>query len=307
MVRPAAFGFNSETAASNALQQPPAASTAADHVALARNEFDLLVAALRAEGIRVDQFDDATPPVRPDAVFPNNWLSLHADGTAVLYPLLAANRRLERRRDILDTLVSRCGFAIRRVVDLSPHECDGEFLEGTGSLVLDHPGRKAYMCRSGRSHETLARRWGDELGYEVVAFDAVDARGFPYYHTNVMLSIGTHFVVVCAEAVAASQRDKLLQDLAGGGRVVVPIDRDAVTRFAANILELASWEEGLGDVCILAMSARARDAFDENRYALLRGQVDAVMIVPLDCIETVGGGGLRCMLAENFLPGPVQA
>jgi hypothetical protein len=148
-------------------------------------------------------------------VFPNNWVSWHADGTVVLYPMEAPNRRLERRRDLLDEVAARCGYRIRRIVDLSAFENQGRFLEGTGSMVLDHEARRAFACRSSRTDESLVRHWAGLLGYEPVVFDALDAAGAPFYHTNVMLSIGHRVAVVAAEAIVPADRQRVLTAHAG--------------------------------------------------------------------------------------------
>jgi hypothetical protein len=299
LVRPAAFGFNAETAGSNALQR---AAAAADELPAVRalREFDGLRRALASEGIGVVVCDDTAEPRKPDAVFPNNWVSFHADGTVTLYPMLAPNRRLERRRDIVAAAAERSGFEIRRWVDLSGAEAGGRFLEGTGSLVLDHAGRIAYACRSPRTDESLVELWCTEFGYTPVVFNATDAAGRPYYHTNVMLSIGSSFVVVAAEAIDPRDRERVLEELAAAGRTLVSIDRAAVAGFAGNVLELASWDEALGDLRVLVMSTAARAALGAAAYGQITAQVDSTLVVPVPCIETLGGGSVRCMIAEIF-------
>jgi hypothetical protein len=299
MIRPAAFGFNPETAASNAMQRqiPLGPSNAA---AAAMLEFDGFVAQLRAEGVKVLVCDDAPEPLRPDAVFPNNWISFHADGTVVLYPMMAPSRRLERRPEILDTVVAKLGFKVTRTVDLTAHERAGRFLEGTGSLILDHVARVAYASRSPRTDENVVREWCKALDFDCELFDALDADGRPYYHTNIIMSIGTRFALLASETLPPGDRDRVLSRLAATGRAIVTIDRHAIDDFCGNVLELASWDELLGDIAVLAMSRRARAAFAPGQLQRLQGCVDAVVAVPLDTIETLGGGGARCMLAEVF-------
>jgi len=302
LVRPAAFGFNAETAASNALQRPAETSVAGRDtpVERARAEFEGLAQALRSEGIGVVVADDTPTPPKPDAVFPNNWVTFHADGTVTLYPMLAPNRRLERRRELVEAAAEASGFAIRRWVDLSGAESDGRYLEGTGSLVLDHVGRVAYACLSPRTDASLVELWCTEFGYAPVVFEATDAAGQPYYHTNVMLSIGTDYVVVATESIAARDRERVLGELAASGREIVAIDRDAVAGFAGNVLELGSWDEALGDTRVLALSTAARAALGESRFGQLAARVDATLVIPVPCIETLGGGSVRCMIAEIF-------
>jgi hypothetical protein len=298
MVRPASFGFNDETAASNAMQRAPSPS-GASVAQRAAEEFAGLVHALQSEGVRVVVGTDTPEPARPDAVFPNNWVSFHADGTLVLYPLLAPSRRLERRAELIAMVCESAGFQPRRRLDLTAHERGGRFLEGTGSLVLDHRARIAYACRSPRTDESLVREWGRELGYEAVVFDAGDARGAPYYHTNVMMWIGSRCAMVCAEAIAPADRERVLAKLRqDGDRELVGIDRAAVASFAGNMLELASWDEALGDTSVLVMSATARAALDGPVMRRLGACVDTILAVPVPTIERVGGGGVRCMLAE---------
>jgi hypothetical protein len=297
MVRPACFGFNAETAASNPMQQQPALAPAA-LAARARAEFDGFAAALRAEGVAVCVAEDSAEPCKPDAVFPNNWLSLHEDGTAVLYPMLAANRRLERELAYLTALEAALGFRCRRLLDLTHHEQEGRYLEGTGSLVLDHVRRIAYASRSPRTDAGLVGEWAQAMHYEPVIFEALDEHGAPYYHTNVLLWIGTRCAVLCAEALPGADRERVRASLHASGRELIEIDRAAVRAFAGNLLELASWDEALGDCSVLVMSATARAAFTPSQYARLSGSVDTVIVAPVPLIEQVGGGSVRCMLAE---------
>jgi len=297
MVNPAGFGYNAETAASNVLQHQSAdAATAV--LARARAETAALCQALRSEGVQVLLAEDAAPPRRPDAVFPNNWISLHSDGTLVLYPMLAPSRRAERRTELIDQLCETLDFRPRRRLDLTAHEHAGRFLEGTGSLVLDHVGRLAYACRSARTDEALVQEWARSMDYEPVVFDAIDAQGLAYYHTNVMLWIGTRAAVLCSAALPPSDRTRVSARLRAGGRELIEIDRAAVAAFAGNLLELASWDEALGDCSLLVMSASARAALGAGTLQRLEGSVDTVLCVPVPTIENIGGGSVRCMLAE---------
>jgi len=297
MVRPAHFGWNPETQASNAYQRndPSVASTAA---ARAREEFDALAAALSDAGVAVHALDDRPEPVCPDAVFPNNWVSFHCDGTVVLYPMLAPSRRRERRLDLLLQLEQGGGYEVRRLVDLTYFETRAEFLEGTGSLVLDHDLKLAYACLSPRTHEAPLREFCDELGYEPVVFGANDPAGRPVYHTNVVLSVGPSLAVVAAADLLASDRGRIVDRLARPGRVVVAIDRDRAAAFAANVLELGS-ESGS---TVLALSASAAQAVSDADWRRIRAVIDRVVSVPIPTIEALGGGSVRCMLAEVFLP-----
>jgi hypothetical protein len=299
MVRPAAFGYNPETAVSNAFQ-PQRAPEAPGAAAAARHEFEELRRALESEGVNVCAAEDTTPPAKPDAVFPNNWVSFHADGTLVLYPMQSMSRRVERRRQIIAQAARELGFRIVRELDLTHYEREGVFLEGTGSMVLDHIGRVAYACLSPRTHPRALEHWARELGYEAVAFTATDRKGTPLYHTNVMMAIGARFVVVGIEAIVPSDRERVLARLHASGREVIGIGHAEIAQFAGNILELGTWDEALGDARVLVMSESARRALAPEVYAQLSGSTDAVLAVPVPTIERLGGGSVRCMLAEVF-------
>jgi hypothetical protein len=297
MVRPRHFGFNAETAPSNRFQLPGGSEHTA---AQAQAEFDAFAAALAGEGVTVSVAQDSDEPRKPDAVFPNNWVSFHPDGTLVLYPMQAPNRRAERRQEVIDGVLRDTGFQIRRKVDLTHHEKAGRFLEGTGSLVLDHVARVAYACRSPRTDEQVARDWAREMNYELELFGALDARGTPIYHTNVVMSIGARMAVVALENIDEGDRKRVAARL-NATHELLPIDDEEMTAFAGNVLELGTWDEYLGDMRILVMSATAQRALPAHKYARLYASVDAVLAVPIDIIERHGGGSVRCMLAEVFL------
>ena len=299
MVRPRHFGYNAQTAVTNRFQT---AGGSPDVAQRALKEFDAFAAALAGEGVDVCVAEDSDQPRKPDAVFPNNWVSFHADGTLVLYPMLTENRRIERRQEIIDAVVRSTGFQIRRRVDLTRHEKDGRFLEGTGSLVLDHVRRVAYACRSPRTHDDVAAEWAGELGYDLEMFVATDRNGAPIYHTNVLMHVGSRVAVVALDAIDESDRARIAQRLENSGRDIVAIDHAEMQSFAGNMLEVGSWDEYLGDYTILVMSETARHALATEKYKRLYASVDAVLAVPVETIERHGGGSVRCMLAEVFLP-----
>ena len=303
MVRPKHFGFNAQTAGTNRFQQPGTQErgVGSEIAQRALREFDAFAAALDAEGVGVCVVADSDPPPRPDAVFPNNWVSFHTDGTVVLYPMYAENRRAERRTEVVDAVVRETGFKVQRVLDLTSHEKSGRFLEGTGSLVLDHRERVAYACRSPRTDEIVAREWAREMGYELELFTATDESGTPIYHTNVLMHVGTRSAVVALEAIAAADRERIGGRLQASGRDVIAIDHAEMRAFAGNMLEVGSWDEYLGDFNILVMSESARHALATSKYKRLYASVDAVLAAPIDAIERHGGGSVRCMLAEIFL------
>ncbi|HVN41872.1 MAG TPA: arginine deiminase-related protein [Steroidobacteraceae bacterium] len=297
MVRPAAFGWNPATAASNRFQHAAAAEPGAIARA-AREEFDGAVAALSQAGLRVHVFDDPPEPPCPDAVFPNNWVSFHDDGTVVIYPMLAANRRRERRLGLLPLLERQGPYAVRRVVDLTHYEAQGRFLEGTGSLVLDRVDRMAYACLSPRTDREPLAEFCEQCGYEPFTFSATDAAGVPVYHTNVVLSLGRNLAVLAAEAVAGPDRERLLERLAARGRELITIDRDQAAGFAANVLELRA----ASGASVLALSTRAFESLGALARERIATRVDRLVPIPIPTIESVGGGSVRCMLAEVFLP-----
>jgi hypothetical protein len=298
LVRPVAFHGNPETAESNAFQRPPSAADPAAEQAAAALEFEGFVAILREAGVETIVVADTAEPATPDSIFPNNWVSFHADGTVVLYPMMSPCRRGERRLDILEHLSRDRGFRIDRVIDLSSHEATGRFLESTGSMVLDRVHRVAYACLSPRTDLEVLAEAAQVLGYDPVAFVAADADGVPIYHTNVMMCIGSDFAVLCEEAISdAAQRAAVRRRLQETGHDLIPIRFDQMARFAGNMLEVASVD---GDR-LLVLSARALEALDEEQRNALESRCRLV-VAPIATIEEGGGGSVRCMLAEIHLP-----
>jgi hypothetical protein len=295
MVRPAHFSSNAETAGSNFFQRSAAGVT--DAARQAQREFDALALALADAGVRVHQFAGERGAALPDEVFPNNWLTLHADGTAVLYPLLAANRRRERRPELLRALVDSCGYRIDRVVDLTSMELREQYLEGTGSLVLDRERRVAYACRSPRTHAAALQEFGRELRYEVVTFTAGDAAGRAIYHTNVMMSLGTRFAALCTSAIVdTEERRVVIQRLEESGREIIDLSAAELASFAGNLLEL----RGSSGPVIALSAAALRSLAARTRRALERH--GKLVSADVATIEHIGGGSVRCMLAEVALP-----
>jgi len=294
MIRPARFAANVETAGSNRFQTAVRADR--DVAQRAAREFDALAVALAASGVRVHAFAGSRDAPLPDEVFPNNWVSFHADGTAVLYPMLAPSRRRERRPELLDELRREHGYRLTRVVDLTHLEARAEYLEGTGSFVLDRVRRVAYACRSPRTHDAALAEFGRELGYETHAFDAADRDGHAIYHTNVLLSIGTRFAVLCTRALRdADERRRLVERLAAH-RELIDLDFEQLHSFAGNVLELRA-----GDSPVIALSATALASLHPAQRRVLESHGELVA-ADVRTIETHGGGSVRCMLAEVALP-----
>jgi hypothetical protein len=292
LVRPHAFRPNPLTLADNAFQ---AAVAGEDPAALARRAHDEVTAladALAGAGVRVHLFDDPEPD-RPDSVFPNNWLSTHADGRVALFPMYAANRRRERRGDVVEFL--KAAYRVHEVVDLSGLEHDGVFLEGTGAMVLDHVGRVAYVARSRRVDPVALDRFCRVFGYEPVVFDAVDPAGRAVYHTNVMMSVAGEYALVGLDLLpSAAERGELVDRLAAGGRTVVPLTAAQVADFAGNAIEVHG-----DDGPVLALSARASASLTASQLRVVEASA-RLLPVAVPTVE-LAGGSVRCMIAGVHL------
>lgn len=297
MIRPVRFVSNPLTAASNRFQGKTHVSPD-DQQEAALREFDALASALQVNGIHVVVVDDTLEPHTPDSIFPNNWISFHADGRVVLYPMEAENRRTERRLDILDTLCTDRGYAISEIVDLSHHEQSGRYLEGTGSMVLDRVNRIAYACLSSRTHLEVLGEFAQRMGYEVVAFDAVDHDGHAIYHTNVVMNIGETIAVICDAAIVRDeQRAAVLQRLRDTKHELILLSYEQLHAFAGNMLELRARDGAR----LVAMSQHALNALTDEQRSVLQ-ENGRVLAVAIDAIEASAGGSVRCMLAEIHLP-----
>jgi hypothetical protein len=294
MIRPSRFYPNPETAADNAFQRRGDCDIPA-LTAAARSQFDVSVQTLRAAGVNVDVFEDTAEPEKPDAVFPNNWISTHQDGRIALFPMYSALRRRERRRDIIEEL--RKHYCVAEVIDYSRFEEAGCCLEGTGSLVLDHINKIAYVSLSNRSNPKVVRRFAEDFGYEGVTFTSLGIEGQPIYHTNVMMCIGTNFVLAGLGMIPdKAERQKVRNRLQASGRQIVELEPEQVVNFAGNAIEL---EDSKGEK-MLVVSARAVPTFTEEQQAVLRRHVRLVPL-QLSTIE-MGGGSARCMIATIHLP-----
>lgn len=292
MVRPFRFAFNEETAKNNYFQQPTEASSAADG---AIAEFDAFVNRLRKKDVDVLVVQDTPDPWTPDSIFPNNWFSSHLSGELVLYPMFAENRRKERKPEMLQLLTKKIGH--RKIIDLTHWENEGEFLEGTGSMIFDRERRIAYCCRSPRTSEKVLADFCAQMNFDAVVFDAVDKNGNLIYHTNVMMSVGSQIAVVCLESITKEdERNRVISKLTSAGKVIVEISLDQVTCFAGNMLEVKS----RNGQPIMVMSAAAHNALTPDQEAVI-STYNTILSSPLSTIETNGGGSARCMLAEIFI------
>lgn len=298
LVRPSGFAFDPETAASNTFQRH---TRDAEARLKAEEEFDALIQALDRCGIGITVLDPADP-VAPNAVFPNNWFSTHADGTLVLYPMCTPGRRKERYPDFASTL-AREGFRVRRVIDLSAQEKADRYLEGTGSLVLDRERMVAFAALSPRTSERALNAWcGAMHGHQVPFLATADGTltGAPVYHTNVVMCIGERFAIVCLDAMPYPvDRDDVWAELDRMDREIIPITIAQMHAFVGNMLELRSMRDTDARVVLLSETAFAALKPDQ-RIALERHAQLLPVAVPT--IEALGGGSVRCMIAENFLP-----
>lgn len=292
MIRPVRFGYNAQTAVNNAFQS--AEDQDAQEKAL--HEFDTFVALLREHGVDVTVVDDTPAPHTPDSIFPNNWISFHDDGRVVVYPMYAANRRLERKPHVLAALRPR--FHLTAPIDLSDYEQQDRFLEGTGSMVLDRTHRIAYACLSQRTDTTVLEDFCRRLGYTPHTFTATDASGYPVYHTNVMMCVADTYAVICLDAIAdTAERQQTIKRLENTGKTIIAITLDQMNHFAGNMLQV---ENAAGER-FMVMSSQARQSLTPEQVHLIE-QRNPILHAPLDTIERNGGGSARCMIAEVFLP-----
>jgi hypothetical protein len=295
MVRPANFGFNEQTAESNTFQNEDSGLSSQLIKQKAIDEFDEFVAVLKAKGINVHVIEDTLVPVKPDAVFPNNWVSFHQNGAVITYPILAPIRRLERRQDIIENLKSH--FTIKREHHLEFFEGKNKFLEGTGSMILDRVNKIAYACISPRTDASLLEEFCLMTDYDKIQFTAVDKDDIEIYHTNVMMAIGETFVVICLDALKIEkEKEILLNSFSKTNKEIIEITFDQVLAFAGNMLQVRNDD---GDT-FLVMSEQAFLSLTEAQVQKISKHTN-ILYSPINTIETIGGGSARCMMAEIFL------
>jgi hypothetical protein len=294
MIRPRAFGFNEETALSNVFMENAVPSNTAQVEALVH--FDAFVEKLTAADLNVLVEEDCLYPRSPDSIFPNNWVSFHNEGKVILYPMEAENRRTERREVIIQSIKNQ--FYVEGVIDLSNHENQGYFLEGTGSLVLDRINKIAYASSSTRTNCRVLNDWQKVFPhYEIICFNSEDSNGIPIYHTNVMMCVAEDFSVICAESIKNKmEHDFVLKSLIEHGKEPLLISFEQMNEFAGNMLQVVN-RQGKR---ILVMSQRAYNSLKPDQIAFLENKTE-ILAVELGLIETLGGGSARCMLAEIHL------
>lgn len=295
LVRPANFGYNSETAKSNAFQNQIIQESDVI-VQNAIQEFEKMAIKLSDKGVNVLVIEDSPNPIKPDAVFPNNWGSFHSNGVAVLYPMLAENRRQEKRKEILESIQEK--FEIKEIIDLSKHEEKGVFLEGTGSIVFDHVAKIAYACLGPRTDKKLFIETSKMLGYKPIYFYSRDTNGKEIYHTNVMMNIGNGYAVICLESITDEvEKNQVINSLKSSGKEIIDISFDQMKSFCGNMIELEIQEKKN----ILAMSQSAYNSLSISQKSTLESYCE-LFPIKIDTIERIGGGSVRCMILEIFLP-----
>ena len=299
MIRPVQFRMNEQTAVNNYFMEDIDLHVNTINLK-AQQEFDTFVAILRAKGIEVIVIEDTLDPDTPDSIFPNNWISFHSNGTVVIYPMFAENRRKERREDILDILEAN-GFLIEHVVDYTSAEEEGLFLEGTGSILMDRVNQKVYCALSDRAHEELVIEFCEDFNCTPVIFTAyqsVNGERLPIYHTNVMMCMGETYAVICLDSIDdKKERKDVIDHLKKNGKEIIEITEEQMHHFAGNMLQV----EGPSGERYLIMSSAAYGSLRPDQIRKLE-KYNPIVHSPLDTIETCGGGSARCMMAEVFLP-----
>ncbi|MDP7566791.1 MAG: arginine deiminase-related protein [Flavobacteriales bacterium] len=299
MIKPVGFRYNEQTAVNNYYQKVLDSLTPEQTQQNALSEFNALVDKLEKAGVNVIVVKDTKNPDTPDSIFPNNWVSFHQDGMIGLYPMCAKNRRDERREDIFDSLVDEYGFTIEGIKDFTEFEEHDKYLEGTGSMVLDHVNMICYAAISIRTDEIAVMQFCDEFGYRPICFTAnqdVEGERMAIYHTNVMMCVADTFVVICLDTIDdEAEREHVLGTLTETGKEIIEITEAQKHRFAGNMLQL------LGDKPYLVMSNSAYDALEKDQINAIEKHCP-IIYSSLDTIEACGGGSARCMMAEVFLP-----
>ena len=293
MIKPVAFDFNAQTAVNNAFQQQGSNEYAQEK---AEAEFDGFVQKLTAAGVDVTVVQDTQVPHTPDSIFPNNWISFHQDGTIVLYPMYAVNRRAERKQHVLDIVASK--FHLKHTIDFSAKETEHLFLEGTGSMVLDRDEKIAYACLSPRTNKAVLEEWCKQMNYKPCSFYSVDENGGEIYHTNVMMCVAEQYVVICLDSISdADESNRVVDTIINSGKKIIDISYRQMNRFAGNMLQVQN-NKGRQ---FLVMSSQAYRSLTPDQVKELE-TYNPIIHSDLTTIETNGGGSARCMMAEVFLP-----
>lgn len=292
MIRPVSFGYNHETAVNNAFQKKGIDDNVQQK---ALKEFDEFVNKLQKASVDITVINDTIEPHAPDSIFPNNWISFHEDGSIILYPMYAKNRRAERKPHVIEIIKEK--FNISNIIDLSAFEAEGKFLEGTGSIVLDRGNKIAYACLSPRTDQILFQTFCGKTGFTPCLFHAADTNGNKIYHTNVMMCVGDKYVVICMESIKnENEKMKLKETITSSGKEIVEISMAQMNSFAGNMLQVLNSK----DEKILIMSTQAYGSLTQIQIEKLNSY-NQIIHSSLKTIETNGGGSARCMMAEIFL------
>ena len=300
MIRPAHFGYNEETAANNAFQTLDDTLSTQEIQHKAAQEFDLFVEKLRAFGIDVLVVQDSDAPMKPDAIFPNNWLAMQHGGNVFTFPMFSPKRRNERRQEVIAQVAEK--YKVQKIYHYEGFESYNTYLEGTGSMIFDHANRIAYACISPRTDRALFRTFCADINYRPVDFTAVDGSGQQIYHTNVMMTMGETFVVICMNSVTNAEEHTMLRNIfADTNKEIIDISLAQMNAFAGNMLQL----KNTAGEHVLIMSEQAYTSLEPHQIAQLE-QHNPILHSPLYTIEKYGGGSARCMIAEIFLEGRRQ-
>ncbi|MBK6936129.1 MAG: amidinotransferase [Chitinophagaceae bacterium] len=294
MIRPAAFGYNEETAANNFFQNNSGANRKElQQKAIA--EFDNMVQLLRNNDVDVLVVDDTAVPPKPDAIFPNNWLSTSPEGKVIIYPMYSSARRNEKRDDIIELLTKN--FETKDVQDWGEYEAEDRYLEGTGSMIIDHDNKLIYACLSERTNPVVLEKFASANGYQAIVFLATDKSGNHIYHTNVMMALGEKLCVLCEESIEEEwELIAVRQLLDSTGHSIVAITREQMHRFAGNMLELKNKK---GEHLLILSQAAYNSLRPEQKQKI--ESFARLLPVAIPTIEQTGGGSVRCMMAEIFL------
>lgn len=298
MIQPTKFGFNAEAAATNSFQQNPIGTDPAEIQAKALKEFNGFVDQLTEIGIDVILYEDDKDSITPDSIFPNNWFSTHATGELVLYPMAVKNRRFERKSEIVHYLKNRFDYTI---IDLTAYELKNppQFLEGTGSMILDRINRNVYAALSPRTNRTVLNDFCEQLKYSPICFNAFGKEGELIYHTNVMMFKGANYSVIGYDTISVDNLAEVKSALQNGDEQIIELSNEQVyDHFAGNMLQLINKDQET----VLVMSQKAYDSLNDNQLSMLNNLNDHLLIVSIPTIEAIGGGSVRCMLAEIFPP-----
>lgn len=294
MIRPAAFGYNAETAANNVFQSQSKLSVK-EVQQKAELEFDAFVEMLRKKSIEVIVVQDTAEPIKPDAVFPNNWFCTLQDGTLAVFPMYAPNRRIEKRDDMLQILAEQ--YETRDVEDWSEYEAESLFLEGTGSMIIDHEHKLIYACLSPRTNKAVLEKFAHAHGYRAVTFYSKDENGVEVYHTNVIMHLGETYAIICLESITNEiERITISQLLTATGHEIIPITLKQVHAYAGNMLQVKNTKGKKFTI----LSKQANKALTKEQKDILKIHTN-LLPVDITTIETIGGGSVRCMMAEIFL------